>query len=245
MMMKRKFILLFITIIAIFLTVISLMINIGNGEEVIYYLYDDMWDMVEIDVYVNNIKIQTPVYENKLAFKSDPPKNLDNYVLLKPVCEALGATVKETKKAIFVKVENKYYKILKLHIAYKNDDIYIQLSTMRSAIDGSLTQNDPTKMYLFSSGYERLDIPGTMEDCYVFLDEMLDIEIKEDIRNSNNAELSKYHLGLGLWIRNNWLRQTDGRITKELRKAGYGHYDDMSAEILEKYQSYLKGKTED
>jgi len=42
----------------------------------------------EIDVYVNDIKVQTPVYSKRRGYL----EYYYNYVLLKPVCEVLGAT---------------------------------------------------------------------------------------------------------------------------------------------------------
>jgi len=78
-----------------------------------------------------------------------------------------------------------------------------------------------------------------LEDCYQALDQILSGETKQDIKESET--LVEYHFGLGIWMRNNWIYPTDGRIAKTLRDAGINDPDDMSSEILRGYQRYLRG----
>jgi hypothetical protein len=111
---------------------------------------------------------------------------------------------------------------------------------VRYLIKGSLTE-DEEKVVLYTSDYERLDIPMTLNDCYLILNNLLNADIKKDIKESSNSELIKYHMGLGMWIRNNWIRQTDKRITKLLYDHGIRHPDDMSQLIIIGYHYYLNG----
>jgi hypothetical protein len=123
-----------------------------------------------------------------------------------------------------------------------NNVYYIQISTVRYLISGSLTQ-DEEKIVLYTSDYERLDIPMTLNDSYLALNNLLNTDIKEDIKESSVNGLIKYHMGLGMWIRNNWIKQTNNRITKLLYDNGLRHPDDMSQIIIIGYHYYLNGIT--
>ena len=127
-------------------------------------------------------------------------------------------------------------------IAIINDEYYIRISTVRYLISGTLTQ-DEEKVVLYTSDYERRDIPLTLYDCYLALNNLVTDDIKNDIKESSVNGLIKYHMGLGMWIRNNWIRQTNNRITKLLYDNGLGHPDDMSQIIIIGYHYYLNGIT--
>jgi hypothetical protein len=127
-------------------------------------------------------------------------------------------------------------------IVILNNEYYIQISMVRYLINGALAQEE-NSVILYTRDYERLDIPLSLLDCYLALNDLLDIEIKEDIRNSSIRDLIKYHMSLGMWIRNNWLRQSNNRITGTLYSNGLRHLDDMSQIIIVGYHYYLNGIT--
>ena len=202
--------------------------------------------LIEIDVYVNDIKVNTPVYKNNTTPPVAGPHNLGDFVLLEPVCEALGATFecgggqitllyKETKYVIEETIFGR------VHFVVEEDAIYVSFGSLRFAMDGGLKQDDYDSMYLYTPDFERLDIPATLEECYAALDDLLNDEVKEDIKTSDESELVKYHFGLGMWIRNNWIYPTDDRITKVLHDAGVEEADGMSSIIIHGYHNYLNG----
>jgi hypothetical protein len=119
-----------------------------------------------------------------------------------------------------------------------NNEYYIQISMVRYLIKGALNQ-DEEKVILYTNDYERLDIPLTLNDCYLALNDLLDGDVKEDIKNSSVNDLIEYHMGLGLWIRNNWFRQNNNRITKLLYDNGLRNFDSMSQTIIIGYHYYL------
>jgi hypothetical protein len=121
-----------------------------------------------------------------------------------------------------------------------NNEYYIRISMVRYLINGSLTNNEE-KVILYTNDYERQDIPSTLNDCYLILNTQLNSDVNEDIKSSSINELIKYHMGLGMWIRNNWIRQTNNRITKLLYDNGLRHPDDMSQLIIIGYHYYLNG----
>jgi len=47
-----------------------------------------------------------------------------------------------------------------------------------------------------------MDIPKTLEECYVELKKLEDIQ--EWLKLSESKAMAEAHHGIGMWIRNNW-----------------------------------------
>ena len=89
------------------------------------------------------------------------------------------------------------------------------------------------------------DKPKTKKECFAQLDEMLSEEDKKAIMEAEDT--IEFHFSLGLWIRNNWLYGISEEETASICKAFgidpiFCQTDDMSSEIMEKYQKYLRRK---
>ena len=87
-------------------------------------------------------------------------------------------------------------------------------------------------------------IPQTKNEAFTQLDAMLSEKEKSELTKSDAIE---YHFSLGMWIRNNWIYGQEEedvmRLTKAFRmKMCCFHPDDLSGEIIEYYQRYLKRK---
>jgi len=87
--------------------------------------------------------------------------------------------------------------------------------------------------------------PRTKNECFAQLDEMLSEADKQAIIEAKN--LIEFHFTLGLWIRNNWLYDRSNGELESLSKAfgidiPFFEADELSSEILEAYQKYLKRK---
>ena len=206
---------------------------------------DEIGKLIKIDVYVNDIKVETPVYKNETYAPIAGPHNVSDYVLLEPICESIGAFYTLNDDSITITYKNEDYFISEISGLDTNnywiidDIIYIEFSAIRVATNGSLKQDDYKSMYLYTRDFERLDIPATLEECYKALDEELDSKSKNAIKNSSIDDLIQYHFSLGMWIRNNWIYPSDNRIAKVFRDAGFGHPDDISYEIVLAYHYYL------
>ena len=205
---------------------------LDTGEHLIReHGYDNIGRKVNISVFVNDIKIGTLVYRNRKSPSVQGPDNLSDYVQLKPVLEVLGIDLSET--------ENWHY--FDNPVVIDNEQ-YVPFSSIRYNINGSLVQDDYTSMYLYSSGFDRKDIPATPEEAYKALDKLLSSEEKEYIKNLDEDDLISLHFGLGLWIRNNWLYPANSKLADLLYEAGLHHPDDMSGFLILGYYHYLNGR---
>ena len=90
-----------------------------------------------------------------------------------------------------------------------------------------------------------MNLPSNKKECFAQLDEMLSEEDKMAIMQAEDT--IEFHFSLGLWIRNNWLYDSSPEDVKNLYKT-FGldtiisQPDELSSEILEAYQKYLRRK---
>ena len=103
-------------------------------------------------------------------------------------------------------------------------------------------------------------IPTTTRQAFKILDELVTPEEKAYFLSLSQSDFSaEEHMGLGMWIRNNWIYGRDDDETPEERelrdrcyrmisgmKEGdflFEHPDTVSARFLEKYYRHLKRTT--
>ncbi|MBR3521433.1 MAG: hypothetical protein IKN75_02745 [Prevotella sp.] len=85
--------------------------------------------------------------------------------------------------------------------------------------------------------------PKTGKECFAQSDEKLSEADKKAIVEAE--DLFEFHFTLGLWIRNNWLYERSAEDEESLCQAfdiPFFEPDELSSEILEAYQKYLKKK---
>ena len=161
-----------------------------------------------------------------------------DYVRVQPVLDALNIDISETEEWIYM-INPGIWEDNPIEI---DGEIYITLSIISYNIGGRIKQSDFYSMYLYSADFIHTDVPATLEEAYRFLDELLDPEDIEKIKNFEEEDnIFLLHLGLGMWIRNNWIYQPWCRLPQELLKLNPNivHPDDMSHLILVGYYYYL------
>ncbi|MCL1866629.1 MAG: hypothetical protein FWF82_04395 [Oscillospiraceae bacterium] len=87
-----------------------------------------------------------------------------------------------------------------------------------------------------------VSIPANFAEAYKALDELLDDEDIEYIKNLPKDEIvGTLHFGLGLWIRNNWLRPDDSPLAEAFFEFTSEPWfiNDISSFILTGYHYYL------
>lgn len=82
-------------------------------------------------------------------------------------------------------------------------------------------------------------IPRDLEDCLVQLEGGLSPESLVMIRDESEEDMSDYHFGLGMGLRNGWGLWSGSRLAKWFNEKGVHHPDDMSMIILESFRRYL------
>ena len=86
-------------------------------------------------------------------------------------------------------------------------------------------------------------IPKDLGECFKELDKLLpEIDKKEMQALPWRGDMIRYHLGLGMWIRNNWGLWGGSRLQRYFTDRGVTHPDSMSPVILEYYYDWLHGK---
>lgn len=99
---------------------------------------------------------------------------------------------------------------------------------MISAVFGTDAQND--KSY----------IPRDLEEAVLALDKLISEEEKYELCKMGEDEfLAATHLGIGMYLRNEWGLWKNSELRKYFRRRGIFHPDDMSGEILKSYYKFL------
>ncbi|WP_196939121.1 DUF6794 domain-containing protein [Sphingobacterium pedocola] len=84
-------------------------------------------------------------------------------------------------------------------------------------------------------------IPKNLEECFSQLNIILKPVDLEKLKSSAGIN---YHMGLGMWIRNNWGLWGASRLQQYFIKRGYSDPDSISSVILDNYISWLNGETD-
>lgn len=93
---------------------------------------------------------------------------------------------------------------------------------------------------LVADSIDGVYIPRNIEDCFTSLDSILWPKDRKGIINETNRDaMSKYHFGLGMWLRNNWGLWAGSRLQTYMEAHGVYHPDNMSGAILEYYYDHL------
>lgn len=218
-------------------------------------IYNNIGRRINVNAYINDIKIDTPVFCNKTALLYDD-SIVYSFVLLRPVFEALDAEIEFVEpNTINVTHDNEVYTFYAGTVVNNGEETvfdeedyncyivdgktYISFTRIRKVIGGWVKENDASNMSLYTKDVERFDIPMTLEDAYTYFDETLSPEDIDFIKNCTEKEFYSMHFGLGLWIRNNWIYAYSNRIEKVFLDNGIEHPDDISSYIIRGYKLYL------
>ncbi len=88
--------------------------------------------------------------------------------------------------------------------------------------------------------------PTTLEETYAALDGIFnDTSAYSFMMMPEQIAVSRLHMGLGMWIRNNWGLWRNSDLAQYFVAKGVEHPDDMSGIILTSYHRYLNKKPVD
>ena len=106
-------------------------------------------------------------------------------------------------------------------------------------------QQEELKKRLVAETVSGRYIPRDLSDAFQQLDEELsEVDRKEMTALAKRDDMIAYHLGLGMWMRNNWGLWGGSRLQKYFREKGIGDPEEMSSVILFLYWDWLHGNKE-
>ena len=94
---------------------------------------------------------------------------------------------------------------------------------------------DPTSKY-------KIYVPTNLEDAFGELKKMLHPELLKEMKEGSEQNMIQYHMGLGMWMRNNWGLWGGSRLAKYFNGIGIFHPDDMSGVILDSFWRHLNSQ---
>lgn len=84
------------------------------------------------------------------------------------------------------------------------------------------------------------EIPKTLEECFLALDKIFSDKEKIAFGEMTEDEFfCETHFGVGMYIRNQWLRQENSPLLVYFSQKNLQHLDDMSSIILVSYYRIL------
>ena len=89
-------------------------------------------------------------------------------------------------------------------------------------------------------GWAAESVPNTLEEAFVALDKQLSVEERQKFQSTPEGKaVALAHMGLGLYIRNEWFRAGGSALPKVLQAWSL---DDASGIVLTSYWRHLNGK---
>jgi hypothetical protein len=84
-------------------------------------------------------------------------------------------------------------------------------------------------------------VPPAVAPAFALLDSALAPGVRDTLRSWLPDSAIRFHLSLGMWLRNEAGLWRGGPVADSLRVRGVQHPDDMSHVILQAYGLYLRG----
>lgn len=124
---------------------------------------------------------------------------------------------------------------------------YVRNSNDRIAVQERrqerIKERQDVETHLTLESIKGVYIPANLGECFVELDKRLsEIDKKEMKAKPTRDDMIVYHLGLGMWMRNNWGLRSGSRLQKYFTDKGIEHPENMSGIILNYYHDWLNGK---
>jgi len=124
-----------------------------------------------------------------------------------------------------------------------DDEYYISIGIVQYLINGIIDHYGDL-IFLNTRDHNRLNTTQITNEGFLILNNLLNDEIKENIRNSELNEYYKMHTELEImienWLRENWQTQIENRRTELLLENGISYYNILAGLVLAYYPNYLR-----
>jgi hypothetical protein len=123
-------------------------------------------------------------------------------------------------------------------------DVAVEAQRVYAQADSEAKRAERTRqVHMVADSIDGVYIPRNLRESFTQLDRLLPDTIKQRLRHPDpEYGLAGFHMGLGLWMRNNWQLWGGSRLQQYLQTLGIQHPDNMSGVILTTYSEYLTGK---
>ena len=122
--------------------------------------------------------------------------------------------------------------------------LILALASFGSVLRGNFQDQDKYKVNPtpdLTSKY-KIYVPPNLEDAFGELKKMLHPDLLKEMREGSERNMIQYHMGLGVWMRNNWGLWGGSRLAKYFNGIGIFHPDDMSGIILDSFWCHLNSQ---
>jgi len=93
-----------------------------------------------------------------------------------------------------------------------------------------------------ASAAKQMYVPKDLDDALKQLDLLLGDMGRAEVQRAKESDMIQYHMGLGLWMRNNWGLWAGSRLAQYFNQIGIRHPDDMTGIIFDSYWRRLHGR---
>lgn len=132
-------------------------------------------------------------------------------------------------------IKDEYFSFRKKDDQLARQERQEQLTEQQQSLEKQMTAETVEGVY----------IPKNLGECFVELDRLLpEVDKKEMRALPNRDEMIRYHFGLGMWMRNNWVLWGGSRLQKYFIDKGVTDPEEMSSVILYHYYDWLTGQKE-
>lgn len=125
--------------------------------------------------------------------------------------------------------------------------VLVTLLTLTSISGVARAENDGEEIYRVNPTQDAaapfgVYVPVDLNDTFKELSRMLHPKLIERIKSGAENDLYQYHLGLGMWMRNNWALWKGSRLSEWFNQKGIHEPDEMSGIILDSFWRHLNSR---
>ena len=226
-------------------------------------VFSHIGSRVFIDAYIDDVRIDSPIFWNH--YWEGQMGDAANYILLIPALEALGAKVTVELPNIITAQTDALGGIefrAEASVDTKNEAVseypdgtdgcviidgktYIEIFRLGMVLEGSMRQRLNGDIFIYTPGFQRTDVPASLEDAYREFDDTLSAADREFIKSHEEEELEQLTNSLGEWINNNWMEQWPDRIVSVFAEKGIDDPYTVAGLIIFGYYEHLHGRPSD
>lgn len=216
--------------------------DLSNGENYCKTIAEKM-DLVQIERVNNEVKEKYKIYSFSINCCIDSSGQCSNVRI-------------ECKDTVFKNDVLKFFQTVKfvkdapppgIEKWYFNHIVFFRKESEQLAIE----EREQEKIFekieyqkrIVADSINRFYIPKDLYDCFQQLNKILILVDRNEFNELPEREaVTKYHMSLGMWLRNNWGLWSGSRLSIYFNNLAINEPDDMTGIILTSYHRFLNDK---